>query len=123
MLGYATAMISLATYVNPLDPSTSIPFFDNSIWIGYVPGNGTNPLPFNLETTLIAETGANKRMPAWGYTYCRMAGNIAGNDTGLIMDMPYYGNNNRTWYFPAVIDRAPVVTGMDAGYLITNVAA
>jgi hypothetical protein len=50
-----------------------------------------------------------------------MAGQVAGMETGLMMDMPYYGNNNRTWYFPGCIDRLPTVTGMAAGYLITNV--
>jgi hypothetical protein len=124
ILGYPTGLISTATYVDPLAPTVQIPFFDNSIWIGYVPGNGEMMSnPYDTSTTLQPLTGANKRTPAWGYTYTRMAAQVAGQDTGLVMDMPYYGNNNRTWYFPGCIDRLPVTTGMAAGYLITNVAA
>jgi hypothetical protein len=123
MLGCPTALISLADYVNPLDPTTSIPFFDNSIWMGYVPGNGTNTLPTDVDTTLIAETGANKRVPSYGYTYMRTAGQVAGNDTGLMMEQAEYTRKNRSWNFYGVVDRSPVVTGMDAGYLMVNVSA
>lgn len=123
MLGCPTALISLADYVSPLDPNTTIPFFDNSIWMGYVPGNGTNTLPTDVDTTLIAETGANKRMPSWGYTYMRTAAQVAGNDTGLMMEEAEYIKKNRSWNFYGCVDRAPVVTGMNGGYLITNVAA
>jgi hypothetical protein len=122
MLGCPTALISLADYVNPLDPNTTIPFFDNSIWMGHVPGNGTNTLPMDVETTLIPETGANKRTPSWGYTYMRMAGKIAGNDTGLMMEEAEYTKKNRSWNFYGCVDRSPVVTGMNAGYLMVNVA-
>jgi hypothetical protein len=123
ILGYPTSLISLATYVNPSAPTIEIPFFDNSIWIGYVPGNGEAINPHDITSTLIPETGANKRTPAYGYTYVRMAASMGGGlETGLVMDRPYYGNNNRTWYFPGVVDRAPVVTGMAAGYLFTNVS-
>jgi hypothetical protein len=123
MLGCPTALISLAEYVNPLDPTTSIPFFDNSIWMGYVPGNGTNTLPVNVETTLIAETGANKRVPSWGYSYMRIAGQVDGNDTGLMMEKAEYTTKNRSWNFYGYVDRSPVVTGMDGGYLMINVSA
>lgn len=124
ILGYPTGAISIASYVLPSNPAVSIPFFDNSIWVGYVPGNGASINPYDVETTLIPETTANKRVPAYGYTYTRIAAQVAaGQDTGLVMQQPYYGNNNRTWYFPGVIDRIPVVTGMAAGCLFVNVAA
>lgn len=124
ILGYPTSLISLATYVNPSAPGVQIPFFDNSIWVGYVPGNGESTNPHEVTSTLIPETGANKRMPAYGYTYVRMAADIGGGmETGLVMDKPYYEENRRTWYFPGVVDRVPVVTGMAAGYLFTNVSA
>ncbi|MGL4619155.1 MAG: hypothetical protein ACRCZS_08865 [Chroococcidiopsis sp.] len=123
MLGCPTALISLADYVNPLDPNVTIPFFDNAIWMGYVPGNGTNTLPTDVDTTLIPATGANKRVPSWGYTYMRMAGQVGGNDTGLMMEEAEYTKKNRSWNFYGHVDRSPVVTGMNAGYLITNVAA
>jgi hypothetical protein len=124
LLGYPTGAISLASYVLPSNPSISVPFFDNSIWVGYVPGNGVSMNPTNVETTLIPETGANKRQPAYGYVYTRMAAQVGpGADTGLVMQKPYYGDNNRTWYFPGLVDRSAVVTGMAAGYLFTNVAA
>lgn len=123
MLGCPTALISLAEYVSPNDPNTSIPFFDNAIWMGYVPGNGTNTLPTDVGATLIPETGANKRIPSWGYTYMLGGAQVAGNNSGLIMEMPKYNSDNRSWHFQGVVDRAPVVTGMDAAYLFTNVAA
>jgi hypothetical protein len=123
ILGYPTSLLSLATYVNPSVPGTQVPFFDNSIWIGYVPGNGESVNPHEISSTLIPETGANKRRPAYGYTYVRMAGQVGGHETGLIMDKPYYGNNNLAWYFPGRVDRVPVITGMAAGYLFTNVSA
>lgn len=124
ILGYPTGAISIASYVLPTAPGVSIPFFDNSIWVGYVPGNGASTNPYDVETTLIPETTANKRTPAYGYTYTRNAAQVAnGLDTGLVMQQPYYGNNNRTWYFPGVVDRVPVITGMAAGYLFTNVSA
>jgi hypothetical protein len=124
LLGYPTGAISLATYVLPNNPAVSIPFFDNSIWVGYVPGNGVSMNPTNVETTLIPETGANKRQPAYGYVYTRMAAQVGPDaETGLVMQKPYYGDNNATWYFPGRVDRSAVVTGMAAGYLFTNVAA
>lgn len=123
MLGCPTALISLAEYVNPIDPTTSIPFFDNAIWMGYVPGNGTSTLPVDVETTLIAETGANKRVPSWGYTYMRTAGSVNGNDAGLMMEKAEYTPKNRSWNFYGCVDRSPVTTGMDGGYLMLNIAA
>jgi hypothetical protein len=124
ILGYPTGAISLATYVNPAAPTVEIPFFDNSIWIGYVPGNGeVMNNPYDVTTTLQPLSGANRRQAAWGYVYQRMAGSVGANQTGLMMQNPYYEPNRKTTYYPGCIERLPVVTGMAAGYLITNVAA
>jgi hypothetical protein len=125
ILGYPTGAISLASYVLPENQSVSIPFFDNSIWVGYVPGNGESTSnPYNTSSTLNPLTTANKRIPSWAYTYTRMAASIGGGtETGLVFDKPEWVSGKRTWKFPAVIDRLPVVTGMAAGYLITNVSA
>jgi hypothetical protein len=124
ILGYPTSLLSLASYVNPAAPNTQIPFFDNSIWVGYVPGNGESINPHDVASTLIPETGANKRIPSWGYTYVRMAASIGnGHETGLLMEPPYQEKNKRSWIFPGVVDRLPIVTGMAAGYLFTNVSA
>lgn len=97
ILGYPTSLISLASYVNPAAPNVKVPFFDNSIWIGYVPGNGEMTNPHDTASTLIPETGANRRTPAWGYTYVRMAGNLGnGHETGLLMEPPYQEKNKRS---------------------------
>ncbi|WP_204568360.1 hypothetical protein, partial [Collinsella tanakaei] len=51
--------------------------------------------------------------PSFGYTYTLK--------DSLMAEEPYYERNNKTWYFPVSATRRPVLTGMGAGYLFTNV--
>lgn len=111
--------ISLATWIDPANPGVETPMFDNKIWFGYVPGQGDLPLVSGMNPGLKSD----RRKASFGYTYIKEAAGIGDTKTGIIMTAPYYGDNNRTWYFPAIADRLPVITGISAGYLIDNVSA
>jgi hypothetical protein len=113
--------LSLATWIDPANPSAAeTPMFDNKIWIGYVPNQGDVPLVSGMNPSI----NVNNSTPSFGYTYLRRQAQIvSGMDTGLVLETPYYGNNERTWYFPGHADRLPAVTGMAAGYLFDNVSA
>jgi hypothetical protein len=119
-LDLPTYGISLATTIDPINPTApEVPMFNNKIWIGYVPNKPDVPLLSGLNPSL----DSDRAMPSFGYTYLRGQGAVGDSQTGILMETPYYGNNERTWYFPAVADRAPIVTGMAAGYLFDNVSA
>jgi hypothetical protein len=125
--GYTTGLVSMSNYVLPENQNaTPTPIFDKSIWVGYVPGNGDSSIdnPFEIKSNMQAEEGADRALPAWGYTYLRMAGQMDGSrDTGIIVEQPYYQANNRAWYAPMIVDRLPVVVSSGAGYLIANAVA
>lgn len=53
---------------------------------------------------------ASYREPSYGYTYT-MKG-------GLFAEQPWYDRNNRTWVFPMVWQRLPVVTGLGGGTIL-----
>jgi hypothetical protein len=111
--------LSLATWIDPINPLVETPMFDNKIWIGYVPGQGDVPLVSGMNPSI----NANRATPSFGYTYLLSKAQAGGMDTGLIMEPPYYGNNEATWYFRGSADRLPAVTGLAAGYLFDNVSA
>ena len=50
--------------------------------------------------------------PSYGYTY-RL-------DGYPIVEQPYWDNDRKSWIYGVTQERAPVVTGMDAGFLIEN---
>jgi hypothetical protein len=112
--------LALATWIDPANPAAAeTPMFNNKIWIGYVPGNGEVPLVSGMNPSM----NANNAMPSFGYTYLRRQAQAGGMDTGLVLEQPYYGNNERTWYFPGHANRLPAITGLAAGYLFDNVSA
>ena len=123
--------ISLATWIDPVNPLVETAMFDNKIWIGYVPGAGDVALTseanagsnINLLSGVNPSINANNATPSFGYTYLRTQAQAGGQDTGLAMYAPYEGKNERTWYFQGVADRLPAVTGLAAGYLFDNVSA
>jgi hypothetical protein len=61
------------------------------------------------------DTLANRGAPTFGYTY-NLQGYPAAEDA-------YYGNNEKTWYFPYSASEAPVIAAKSAGYLIQNAVA
>lgn len=62
-------------------------------------------------TASVAQMGA----PTYGLTY-----NLSGYP---FSEPAYYGNNEKTWYFPHNSCEAPVITSSGAGYLIKSAAA
>ncbi|MDN5925042.1 MAG: major capsid protein [Xanthomonadales bacterium] len=63
-------------------------------------------------------SGNNKRnraQPSYGYTYT-----MAGHP---LVRQPYEDRNANSWIYPVSADRAPVLSGMTAGYLIQNAGA
>lgn len=53
--------------------------------------------------------------PSYGYTYQL-------NDYPHV-EPSYYGENEKTWYYPYTDARQPVIAGADAGFLISNAVA
>lgn len=52
-------------------------------------------------------------VPSYGYTYY-----LSGRP---LVEQAYYDRNSKTWMHPVTDERAPVLTGMGAGFLIQNV--
>lgn len=50
--------------------------------------------------------------PSYGYTYTM--------DGNPLVEQPYYENNPASWFYPTTFERAPVLTGEAAGFLIQN---
>lgn len=103
--------IAAARFINPANPGAGRQeMFANAAWIGYVPDEavvdmvGMQPSP-----------EADMANPSFGYTYTL--------DGYPVSEEPYYERNTKTWYFPCTAERRPVLTGMGAGYLWSNVAA
>jgi hypothetical protein len=57
----------------------------------------------------------SRRQASYGYTYQLKGYPIA--------EAPYYEQNHRSWYFPVVAERAPLLTAMKAGFFARNVVA
>lgn len=57
---------------------------------------------------------ANMEEPSYGYTYT-MEGHPLVEET-------YYDKNAKSWIYPVTYERAPVLSGITAGYLLRNVA-
>ena len=121
--------IATATSIDPANPSVETLMFDNKIWVGYVPGNGDAALMTGANSNVGSISsfnplsGASNAQASFGYTYLRTQAQSGGTDTGLGMSVPYYGNNERTWYFQGIADRLPAITGLGAGYLFDNVSS
>ena len=67
---------------------------------------GTDVVLAYTELGSLGDMGA----PTYGYTY-----NLGGYP---IVEEPYYDRNSKSWYFPVTSSEAPVIAGVDAGYLI-----
>lgn len=60
-------------------------------------------------------TVAEQGTPSYGYTY-QLEGYV-------IVEEPYFDRNVKSWIYPVTDEVAPVIAGVDAGYLITNAVA
>ncbi|MDZ7870777.1 MAG: major capsid protein [Rheinheimera sp.] len=56
----------------------------------------------------------NAEQPSFGYTYT-----LDGNP---LVEESYYDNSAKSWVYPVTYERAPVLSGITAGYLLQNVA-
>lgn len=114
VLGVKRLEIAAARYKNPSNPALGrVEIFQNSIWMGY------NPLIEDSEQTDVTRVTPSPNSdidkPSFGYTY-----QLKGMP---VVEEAYRDQNKKVWLFPVTADRRPVLTGMGAGYLITNVSA
>lgn len=68
-------------------------------WLGYV-NDSPNP---------------QQEEPSFGYTY-----HIEGHP---LVEEPYYDKSAKSWFYGVSFDQSPVLSGMAAGYLLTNAGA
>lgn len=61
----------------------------------------------------VPQQASSMEEPSYGYTYTM--------DGHPLVEQPYYDNNAKSWLYPATYERAPVISGMEAGYLFQNV--
>ena len=61
-----------------------------------------------------AESDFDRETPAFGYTY--------GMEGHPFVETSYYDNNAKTYFYPVIDERVPVIAGIHAGYLISHVA-
>ena len=112
VLGLKVLEISTAKYKqlnNPAAGRTS--FFSNQFWMGYNPMYDDDNMMEIGKALPSINSDIDK--PSFGYTYTLK--------DSLMAEEPYYERNNKTWYFPVSATRRPVLTGLGAGYLFTNV--
>ena len=98
MFGVAEVVVGEAIYSN--DAGTAF----TDVW-------GKDVILAFTETSGIADMGA----PTYGYTY-----NLGGYP---IVEEAYFDRNAKSWFFPVTRAEAPVITAVNAGYLITNAVA
>lgn len=60
----------------------------------------------------VAQSSVGAEQPSYGYTYT-----LDGNPA---VESPYLDRNAKSWIYPVNYERAPILSGMDAGYLITQ---
>lgn len=60
-------------------------------------------------------TVAEQGKPSYGYTY-----QLGGYP---VVEEPYFDRNSKSWIYPVTDEVAPVIAGVDAGYLIVNAVA
>lgn len=61
-----------------------------------------------------SDSDRDREVPAYGYTY-RMEGHP-------FVEPNYYEANAKSWFYPVTDERKPVIAGVFAGYLMSNVA-
>jgi hypothetical protein len=94
-------VVGAAIYFTDAGVATDI--WGNAVVLAYVP-----------EDRSTDGTGLSLEMPSYGYTYT-----LDGNP---MIEAPYWDPPAKSWIYGAVYERAPVLSGITAGYLITNPA-
>jgi len=64
----------------------------------------------NAIVAYVPQAVSGQEEPSYGYTYT-----MRGHP---LVEPPYYDNNAKSWIYPVAHERAPVLTGITAGYLI-----
>lgn len=104
----------LAVYADSNDEFQDV--WGNTIVLAYVPNPPVAPQALTGAQALGQPMAApSMRRPSYGYTYT-----MRGHP---LVEEPYYDNNSRSWIYGASYERAPVLTGSIAGFLVQNVAA
>ncbi|PWG62855.1 major capsid protein [Spiribacter halobius] len=63
----------------------------------------------------VPEQITSRRMPSYGYTYT-----LRGHP---VVEEPYNERNAKSWMYPVTYERAPVLSGIESGFLIQNAVA
>jgi major capsid protein E len=61
----------------------------------------------------VAVDPKGREEPSYGYTYTK--------EQHPFIEEPYFNDGNRSWFYGSTYDRVPLITGMDAGFLIQDV--
>jgi len=60
----------------------------------------------------VPETGDNFQVPSYGYTY-----ELTGYPQ---VQQPYFERKNDSWIYPTTVERRPILTGAEGGFLFQN---
>lgn len=90
----------------PDDDSDFVDIWGNDGILAYVPTSADGE-------TYAPSGGANMEEPSYAYTYV-----MEGHP---MVEQPYWDANTASWVYPTAYERAPVVSGMAAGFLIQNI--
>lgn len=63
----------------------------------------------------VPETGDNFQVPSYGYTYT-----LKGFPN---VEQPYFERPNSSWIYPTTVERRPILTGAEGGFLFQNAGA
>ncbi|WP_275789703.1 major capsid protein [Pararhizobium gei] len=63
----------------------------------------------------VPETGDNFQVPSYGYTY-----ELRGYP---LVEQPYFENKSDSWIYPTKVERRPILTGAEGGFLFQNAGA
>lgn len=91
-------IVGEGVYVN--NAGASVDIWGNNVVLAYVPNTHGS----------VADGGE----PSYGYTYT-----MAGNP---MVEAPYYSNDRKAWLYGVNHERAPVLSGISSGFLISGVA-
>lgn len=110
LFGVQKCVVGRTTYVQADDAdSVSTDAWGNNIVLAYVP-----PEIISANASYAPSNMITFETPSYGYTYVM--------DGNPVMEEPYYNKDYKSWIFDGTYERVPVLTGMDAGFLIKNVA-